>query len=264
MLIGVFLIAPAITSTASAEWNLQITDLAGNTAVLSYNTLLSMPKTTITADLYCYGLLVAGGDWTGIKLSDFFDQTQIDPTLGSIQFLAQDGYTVTIPIEMAMRSDVIIAYEKDNNSLQENLRLVIPEANGNLWISMITSINMSSLHPSGKLSEDFVRTIVPQIQPSKQQQTQTQQTTPSKNETIIEPIVPTANVTQPNVEQKVTSQQNSGSQDTGFSVKVYYVVVFVVVVAITTVGLTIYRRRNTPQVRSISLVILEKHANVNQ
>ena len=39
ILIGAFLIASAITSTASAEWNLQITDLAGNTAVLSYNTL---------------------------------------------------------------------------------------------------------------------------------------------------------------------------------------------------------------------------------
>jgi len=161
-----------MTPVARAEWNLQITDLTGNTDTLSFNTLLSMPKTTVNADLYCYGLMVTGGDWTGIKLSDFLDQTQISPNVGSIQFLAQDGYTVTIPIDMAMRSDVIIAYEKDNTPLPETLRLVIPGANGNIWISMITSMNMSSLQPSGNLSMNFVRSIVPQIQPSQQQPTQ--------------------------------------------------------------------------------------------
>jgi hypothetical protein len=73
---------------------------------------------------------------------------------------------------MVIRSDVIIAYEKDHAPLLETLRLVIPEANGNLWISMITSMNMSSLHPTENLSVNYVRTIVPQIQPSQQQQTQ--------------------------------------------------------------------------------------------
>jgi DMSO/TMAO reductase YedYZ molybdopterin-dependent catalytic subunit len=251
MVIGVFLIAPAIISTATAEWNLQITDLAGNTSALSYDTLLSMPRTTVTADLYCYGFLLTGGDWTGIKLSDFLDQTQIDPTLGSIQFLAQDGYTITIPIEMAMRSDVIIAYEKDNAPLLETLRLVIPEANGNLWISMITSMNMSSLHPTENLSVNYVKTIVPQIQPSQQQQTQPQQTPPSKNETVIAPIVPTTNVTQPNVEQKEQVQQNSGSQDSGFPVEVNYVVAFVVVAVVAAVGLMTVRHKRVLKVALI-------------
>jgi DMSO/TMAO reductase YedYZ molybdopterin-dependent catalytic subunit len=233
-----------MTPVARAEWNLQITDLTGNTDTLSFNTLLSMPKTTVNADLYCYGLMVTGGDWTGIKLSDFLDQTQISPNVGSIQFLAQDGYTVTIPIDMAMRSDVIIAYEKDNTPLPETLRLVIPGANGNIWISMITSMNMSSLQPSGNLSMNFVRSIVPQIQPSQQQPTQTQQTTSPKNETAIASPAPTENDSQPNVEPKVKIQQNSGAQVSGFPDEVGYVALFVVVVATSAVGLVVYRRKN--------------------
>ena len=44
----------------------------------------------------------------------------------------------------ALRSDVILAYEKDGNPLTEVLRLVVPYANGNMWINMVTSITMSS------------------------------------------------------------------------------------------------------------------------
>jgi len=242
------LIAPAITSVANAEWNLQVIDLSGNTETLSYNSLLNMPQTTVTADLYCYGLLVAGGDWSGVKLSDFFDQAQIDPTVGSILFSAQDGYTVIIPIDMAMRSDVIIAYEKDNVPLPETLRLVIPGANGNLWISMITSMNMSSLRPTGNLSQNFVRTIgAPPMQPTPQP-TQTPQTTTPKNSTTVKPLVPPANSTQPESEQKAT-KQTPVSQNASFPVEVDYGAVIGLIVAVAAVGLVVYWRKNAQRSR---------------
>ena len=40
--------------------------------------------------------------------------------------------------------DVIIAYELDGSPLPEVLRLVVPNANGESWISMITSISINN------------------------------------------------------------------------------------------------------------------------
>ncbi len=229
-----------MTSVASAEWNLKITDLAGNTVILTYSQLLAMPKTTENADLYCYGLLVTGGEWGGVKLSDILAQTDVDPSVNSIQFLAQDGYTVTIPIGTAMQPDVIIAYEKDNIPLTETLRLVVPEANGNFWISMITSMNMTSIVANGSLSANYVRTIGPPITPSPQ--TQAQPTSPPKSEPTAVPLASPSNATQLQHEQN-TTKQNASSQEQAFPVELGYGAAIIVVIAMAAVGFVVYRRK---------------------
>jgi DMSO/TMAO reductase YedYZ molybdopterin-dependent catalytic subunit len=66
----------------------------------------------------------------------------LNPSGGSIDFTAQDGYKVSIPIETALQPNIIIAYQKDGTPLAETHRLVLPQNNGNLWISMITSISL--------------------------------------------------------------------------------------------------------------------------
>jgi len=76
-------------------------------------------------------------------LPDLLNQAGIDPSVATVDFIAQDGYSVSIPINTAMRSDIIVAYDLDSAQLNEVLRLVVPEANGNIWIARITSINMS-------------------------------------------------------------------------------------------------------------------------
>ena len=151
-----------------------------------------------------------------------------------------------------MQPDVIVAYEKDFAPLPEGLRLVVPEANGNIWISMITSINMSTLQPpSDGQSGNTGKTAVEQIQssaniteqPSTQQQTQVQpQPIAPKNETIIEQVAPPANVTQP--EQRA-SQQDSGSQGLGFPAEVVYGIVIAAAVTAVAVGFVVYRCKNT-------------------
>jgi hypothetical protein len=116
----------------------------GTTTNITYDQLLAFPKTTVKAEIYCYGIPITGGIWGGVMLSELLNQTGIEPGVVSLSFVAQDGYKVNIPITDALRSDVILAYEKDGNPLTEILRLVIPYANGNMWINMVTSITMSS------------------------------------------------------------------------------------------------------------------------
>ena len=106
--------------------------------------LVAMPATTVQADIYCYGTYVTGGNWTGVQLGQILDNAEVKPLALSIAFVAEDGYTVTIPLTYAMREEVIIAYQLNGQPLSEGLRLVLPGANGASWIAMITQMTLTT------------------------------------------------------------------------------------------------------------------------
>lgn len=110
---------------------------------LDYNELVTMPRSTVYAELYCYGSLVERGNWTGVKLKLVLEKAGLSPQAGTaIEFYASDGYSIELPFSVAMREDVIIAYEKDDKPLTETTRLVVPGENGAEWIGMITQIKI--------------------------------------------------------------------------------------------------------------------------
>ena len=228
------------------QWDLQITTLSGTTTNLTFEDLLTLPKIVVTADLYCYGNPIAGGDWQGARLSDILNQAGIEPSTLSIDFRAKDGYSVSMPLNMALRQDIIVAYQLNGSPLPETLRLVVPGANGNNWISMITSISMSDSPLDASISTPVsVTPYVPNqtsstsgtVQPSQQTQLQTPAPTSNKNPTT-EPTIPPANVTQLPSGQKVAGQYGSIP-----SVEVVYVLVISAVVGLIVVLTVIFRRR---------------------
>jgi hypothetical protein len=139
--ITLLLIATTPSATA-ANGNLETTNISGAQFIFTYDQLLAMPKTYSYADLLCYGNLVTTGNWGGVQLSYLLAQANLTQETGSIQFLASDGYKVTIPIDLALQPQVILAYEKDSQPLSEGYRLVLPELNGAAWIAQIASISM--------------------------------------------------------------------------------------------------------------------------
>jgi DMSO/TMAO reductase YedYZ molybdopterin-dependent catalytic subunit len=106
-----------------------------------------MPKSTVNADLYCYDYFVTGGNWSGVRLGLLLERTYEShyAYIKNVEFYAEDGYKIVLPISTAMQENVILAYEKDGEPLSETLRLVIPEANGDQWIAMITHIRIVSV-----------------------------------------------------------------------------------------------------------------------
>jgi DMSO/TMAO reductase YedYZ molybdopterin-dependent catalytic subunit len=216
---------------------------------LTYDDLLAMPKTIVSADLSCYGILISSGAWGGVKLSDLLNQARIDPSVATIDFAAQDGYSVSTPINTAMRTDIIIAYDLDGAPLTEVLRLVVPEANGNIWIARITSINMSissvDQAQSGTTGESIINQYQTQINttvktPQTQEtQVQTQPTVPS-NKTIVEPTTSPTSVNVPRSEQKIAAQQ-----DVVFSFDFVNWILLGVGIAVVAAGFVVYRRKKT-------------------
>ena len=135
----------AITPTTIATETLEITNPSHDIQNFTYQQLTEMPQTTVYAELYCYGSLVTMGNWNGIQLSHLLTQANAISEAKSIEFTASDGYAVTIPIEVAMAPETIIAYQIDGEPLSEGLRLVLPGANGASWIAKIVSITVSNM-----------------------------------------------------------------------------------------------------------------------
>jgi len=141
--LGLLLFTPLGFAQADDSPKLGITDLSGTYSEFTYAQILDMPKTIVYADLYCDGFPVTHGDWGGVLLSYLLTQAQITPPeVGSIQFVAADGYQTAIPINIAVH--LIIAYERNGETLAEGLRLIVPDANGVVWIAKITSIKVST------------------------------------------------------------------------------------------------------------------------
>jgi DMSO/TMAO reductase YedYZ molybdopterin-dependent catalytic subunit len=139
-----------VVTEASSEWTVQVDGEVSNPINLTLSQLHAMPPASAYAELYCYGKLVTSGVWTGVPASTILQKAEYNPQARSLEFYADDGYKVALPLTGVMQRG-LIAYELDDQALPETLRLVLPDANGDRWIAMIThiyvSMNKSAPHP---------------------------------------------------------------------------------------------------------------------
>jgi hypothetical protein len=136
--------ALAINSVSALKIDTFDNNGINNSITLSIDEIYAMPKTTIYSDLNCYGRLIASGIWGGVSLQVLLPQAGYTMQTANLQFYASDGYTTTLTFSNDTSQDVIVAYELDGTLLPEILRLVIPNANGEAWISRITSISINN------------------------------------------------------------------------------------------------------------------------
>jgi hypothetical protein len=111
-----------------------------NPLSLTLSNLQTMPPTTVYSDLLCGGLLVTTGNWQGVQLSYLLQQAGADPSATFLELHASDGYSVVLDMFQAYYSDTIVAYQLNDQPLDEVYRLVLPGQNGASWISLITEI----------------------------------------------------------------------------------------------------------------------------
>lgn len=248
LVIAFLLILPQ--SASATGWDIQVN--AGPTvATISYDQILALPKTTVYAELYCYGALLISGNWTGVKLVDLLSSLGLNPSSGSIDFVAQDGYTVSIPSEMALQPNVIIAYQRDGISLAETYRLVLPQNNGNLWISTITAISLGtgtdavSQSPNGlPVSGNSIRMVPSQVQQTIQPAStptpvESQKNPQPNNITNLQPSAPDENAT------LTPSLQGVPQGSVALPIGIFYVAAFVAIIAVVVASsLVVWQRKS--------------------
>jgi hypothetical protein len=247
-ILALLLVTPTGSALADNATNLEITNSSGTTYNFTYAQLLEMPKTLVNADLYCDGALATYGNWGGVLLSYLLIQTQLHSEVGSIQFLASDGYKVAIPIDLAMQPQIIIAYEKDAQPLQEGLRLIIPDANGGSWIAKITSITMSTTGADYPLSISVgggginailkTQDVTPTPSPHQQEVPAQPQPSTPENSPSLQEATPTnvTNLNQPTINPQVTNQ-SLNMQTT------VYLIVVACAISFTAIGYVAFRHK---------------------
>jgi len=235
--IGKFSTVANASVTSDSEWRLIVYGFNNNYLNLSLSDLAAMPKSTVYADLYCYGMIVTSGYWGGVNLGLLLNTAGLDRNTGTIQFRATDGYSINLPIEEAMQENVIIAYEKDDQPLPEGLRLVVPGENGNIWISMITTISQTNVRvpeaqssfasspPNPKFSIQPPQSLAPE----------------PRNQSTTSPVIPPSNKPA-NSQPQPTPQQNSPGSILPMEYN-YLMVTAIIVATAAVTGYLFYKRR---------------------
>jgi hypothetical protein len=223
--------------TSDSEWRLTVYGSNNNCLNLSLSDLAAMPKSTVNAVLSCYGLIVADGNWGGVNLGLLLNMSGVEENTASIQFRAIDGYTITLPLEDAMQENVIIAYEIDNQPLPEGLRLVVPWANGNVWISMITSISQTNTIVSESQLPTPISPPIPEFTIPPQQSP-----TPESRNQSTTPTATLPSNTQP---QPAPQQDSPGSiLPNEYN---YLIASAIIALIAAATGYLFYKRRKTPK-----------------
>jgi len=128
-----------------SEWTLLVDGFVKSPLNLSYSEIFAMPKTTVNAELYCVdnpNFAIAKGNWTGVKLSIILEKAGVKSDAIKVVFRSNDGYNSDLPVTTAMREDIIIAYELNDQPLPEILRLTVPGKWGYKWVSRLAHIEL--------------------------------------------------------------------------------------------------------------------------
>jgi DMSO/TMAO reductase YedYZ molybdopterin-dependent catalytic subunit len=231
-------------AASDSERRLLIDGAVSQPLNLTFNELVAMPRNSVYAELYCFGNFVDRGNWTGVRLGLLLEKAGLYKEAENVAFYAEDGYTILLPISTAINENVILAYEKDGQALPETLRLVIPGANGDKWIAMITQIIVGTIPVSIPVSIQDLSRIPLLERPPIPQQSQTPQPldTPQPDNQSTTPLVPP--VIPPSTKPPVQQQGSSGSS---IPMEYGYTVSAVIVAIAAATGYLYLKRKKQPK-----------------
>jgi hypothetical protein len=231
--------ADVIVKSINQTGTLTIVISSNNSVTLSLNDLMDMPKTIVNAELMCFGRPIKGGSWGGVQLGLLLEKAGLVESPASLRFYASDGYSIYVSNSYATQEDVIIAYELDGADLYETLRLVIPGANGESWISMITVI---LIDPTTYVSSINPQAAYIAVDPLQNIQRSSTQQPPQPSPTPEPKSQPTTQPTVPQPTNQPVQQQNSPNSTLQVEYG-YQVLSGIIIVAALSTGYLFYTRK---------------------
>lgn len=144
------LIDPTVNA---AGYRLTVDGLVASLLSLSIDDLRGLPAQDQVQTLLCIsnevgGSLISTAAWRGVRLRELLERAA--PTAGVVELklTAEDGYTESIPIELAADDRVLLAYDMNAEPLPQHhgfpLRLLLPGVygmKGPKWLTRIEAID---------------------------------------------------------------------------------------------------------------------------
>ncbi len=129
------------------EYTLTIDGLVDDPMIYSYDEVLDKTHYEKVVTLYCVEGWSATILWEGIRLSDLFEDVNVQDTANTVIFHCYDGYTTSLPLQDILDKDIMIAYKMNDVVLPAErgypFQLVAEDKLGYKWAKWIVRIELS-------------------------------------------------------------------------------------------------------------------------
>ena len=139
-------------------WHLEIGGLVQHPTTWRLQDLLGFKPTTQETTLMCIsnGLdagLISNAVWKGLPMRDLLDQAGVLSGAARVRLHGVDNYTDTVPLEKAMESTTLLAYEMNGAPLPDRhgypLRVIVPGYFGEKSVKWLTRIEVTDANAKG-------------------------------------------------------------------------------------------------------------------
>jgi DMSO/TMAO reductase YedYZ molybdopterin-dependent catalytic subunit len=102
-------------------WAVEVSGLCANPRTFTWQELIALPKSIAEARLTSVTRFSVQGKWGGVKVADLLNVVQASPQTQYVRFWSYRMiYDTSIPIEVALRERTLLAYEFDEEYLEED------------------------------------------------------------------------------------------------------------------------------------------------
>ena len=128
------------------RWTLSVYGHVETPLVFNYENFTSQESKLEIATIRCVEGYAGTAEWRGIRVRDILGLVQVKDGAKDVIFQAWDGYSSSLTIEEASKSDVLLAYEMNGETLPVNqgfpVRVVAPGHAGYKWVMWVYEIRI--------------------------------------------------------------------------------------------------------------------------
>ena len=133
---------PAIDTS---EWQLKVDGSCTNPAIFKWDDFLALPQVEDVSDFHCVtAWSKLDMHWKGVRLADVLELVAPNSSATHIMCYGYDGYSTNLPLEEALKSDVLLVHHAQDEKLERQhggpVRLITPQLyawKGCKWICRI-------------------------------------------------------------------------------------------------------------------------------
>lgn len=127
------------------QWSLTISGLVKQQTTFTWDQFMELPQVEDVSDFHCVTTWSRlNNHWKGVRFQDIANHCQVLPNAKYVFIKAYDTYTTNLPLEEAMKYDVMLVHSWEGNPLTKEhggpLRMITPQLyawKGAKWIGEI-------------------------------------------------------------------------------------------------------------------------------
>lgn len=128
-----------------ATWSLTVSGRVRKEKTFSWKDFMAFPQVEDISDFHCVTTWSRmDNHWVGVRFRDIANHCELLPSAKFVFFKAYDGYTTNLPLDEAMKKDVLLVHHWEGKPLPKEhggpVRMITPQLyawKGAKWISEI-------------------------------------------------------------------------------------------------------------------------------